>query len=340
MLAKWNQQLETEGRLSDATARDLDARWVWRVDPMARFQADIMLNESQLTGLLLARHAAAVLCDSAAAGAAPRLTLMDTEVSAMRLSQLHHTVSNLTIEWAEYVERGHPIAPVRSLLDQCFARFGALCLAPGTEDTLDDPLWTQPAAEGGSQLTFKAMRWFLSAFVVLRRHIALLETSVFPPPDAPIAAPVFHRPQLEASMDEFYLHQMHLRLPAGAKTQYMHDFPEMYSHVSQVAFFHKPDYERSARASLEDINARRAAPVDVLSLANQLFPAVPVRFEEDLLPHPPGEDGDEWYWLLVAGRIYLVPPDGPPLHDTDLLRMLEAYLASPEAGQTSGTAPI
>jgi hypothetical protein len=329
MLARWNQQLETEGRLPESTAADLRQLWLWRTDPMAKFTPDVMLNESHLAGLLLCRHMGAT---TAAAGTstAPRMTLMDTSVASMRLSQLQHTVSNLTLEWAEYVARGHPVAPLSSLVDQCATRFGALCLKAQPVEVLDEPLLTQPAVEGGTQMTCKAMRWFLSAFLILYRHLHLMAVAV-PAPASDKAPLLIHKPQMEASMDDFYLHQMHLRLPAAAKMQYQHEFPEMYNHVSQAAFFHNPDYQRSARASLEEINAGRATPVDVLSILLSLYPGVPIMYEEDVLPHPPGETGRSWYWLLVAGRIYLVPPTGPPLYDRDILRSLQAYLASPEA---------
>ncbi len=109
---------------------------------------------------------------------------------------------------------------------------------------------------------------------------------------------------MEASGDEFNLLCMHLSLPVAAKMNYKHDFPEMYNHVSQVVFFHNSEYQRVPRAKLEELST---APAEqVLPALMQMHPTITVKYEED--PIDLSVPGRDWWWLVVAGRVYLVDP--------------------------------
>lgn len=94
----------------------------------------------------------------------------------------------------------------------------------------------------------------------------------------------------------------------------------MYNHVSQVVYFHDSQYSRTARHPLEDIENAPAG--HVLPAIQQLFPSIPVRFEEDRFDPTKGEG---WYWLILAGRVYLVSPEPAVLHAENVLYLLHYY---------------
>jgi hypothetical protein len=76
----------------------------------------------------------------------------------------------------------------------------------------------------------------------------------------------------------------------------------MYNCVTQVVYFHYPDYRRRTQQGLEDVRGGRSL-VNCLSVALELEPDIPVCYEDDSLK--PG-----WNWMLVAGgRVYLVSPE-------------------------------
>jgi hypothetical protein len=63
--------------------------------------------------------------------------------------------------------------------------------------------------------------------------------------------------------------------------------------------------------------------VHVLPAVQELFPEIPLRFEEDKLD-PTKSQG--WYWLMLAGRIYLVTPEPKVLHSERISDMLKVYI--------------
>jgi hypothetical protein len=77
-----------------------------------------------------------------------------------------------------------------------------------------------------------------------------------------------------------------------------------------------------------------APPLHVLPALWQLYPEVRVRYEEENF-HLNG-DGT-WFWLVVAGRIYMVTGEGEVLHSEDVTALLRAYVeARPGPGAAVG----
>jgi len=95
----------------------------------------------------------------------------------------------------------------------------------------------------------------------------------------------------------------------------------MYNHVSQVVYFHNSRYSRTTRHPLADLP--NAPAVHVLPAIHELYPEIPIRYEEDRFdPNRP----DGWYWLLLAGRVYLVSPE-PRVHYSDnVADLLKLYI--------------
>ncbi len=97
--------------------------------------------------------------------------------------------------------------------------------------------------------------------------------------------------------------------------------PPRLTRPSQVVYFHNSQYTRIPRHPLADI--KNAPPVHVLPAVQELFPEIPLRFEEDGID-PTKDQG--WYWLMLAGRIYLVTPDPKVLHSDNVSDMLKVYI--------------
>lgn len=288
--------------------------WLWRTDPEEPYAPDILLNRCQLLGLLVCLYRG---MQGQQTGPSPdvssRLTLMSKPPGAMTLRELKDTMENLQVEWPAFLSRlpSNPNAQanleaVVGLLDQCLARFGALCLADGDEEIMDDPSSVEPckANPGRLQITRACIRRTVCTFMVFYRHLHLLAVAR-PAPNAPCDCGI-SKYHIEASSDDFNLLCMHISLPVAAKMNYKHDFPGMYNHVSQVVFFHNSEYQRVKRAALEDIAS--APPEHVLPALMQLYPEITVKYEEDHIDLSGATTGKDWWWLVVAGRIYLVDP--------------------------------
>lgn len=302
--------------------------WLWKTDPEEPYSPEVLLNRCQLLGFLVCLYKgmqqAGELAPDLTDKETARLTLMSKPVRSMSLRELKDTIENLQVEWPTFLKRlpTNPNAQanleaVVSLLDQCFARFGALCLAAGGESVMNDLGSVEPCGQSGLDLkiTRPCIRRTVCTFMVFYRHLHLLAvTKNLPDAWCDCGISKYH---VEASGDDFNMICMHLGLPVAAKMNYKHDFPEMYNHVSQVVFFHNSEYQRVPRVKLESMDT--APPEQILPALMQLYPTILVKYEEDhidlsadlsslsadLRADLPGR---EWWWLVVSGRIYLVDP--------------------------------
>jgi hypothetical protein len=215
------------------------------------------------------------------------------------------------------------VLQVLHLINLCAARFGALACTAGGDDLFDDPSETQPCRvrdhANKTVLTPAAMRRMVGALLIMYRHIHLLAVCERVRPQG-FLAPI-SKYHYEASTDLYNLLCMHISLPVGARLTYRHDFPGMYNHVSQVVYFHNSRYSRTTRHPLPDLP--NAPAVHVLPAIHELYPEIPIRYEEDRFdPNRP----DGWYWLLLAGRVYLVSPE-PRVHYSDnVADLLKLYI--------------
>ena len=329
--------------------------WLWKTDPEEPFSADVLMNRCQLLGFLvcLCRGMEAVEILDAdththAAARPERLSLTDRPVSAMTLRELRDAIENLQIEWPQFIGRlsDNPRAQqnldaVIRLIDQCFARFGALCLREWDDAVLDDLSSVEPVigSEGAPtrlRVTYACIRRMVCTFLVMYRHLHLLAVAQEVP--ACWADPGISKYHIEASNDDFNLLCMHLVLPVAAKLNYKHDFPGMYNHVSQVVFFHNSEYQRIPREALDALPT--AGPVHVLPALMQLYPSIGLRYEEDQMDlsdsaSAPGGGDTGWFWLVVAGRVYLVDPARRVWHSRDVTSLLGVYLRATTASRPS-----
>jgi hypothetical protein len=333
-LAAVNSRFESTGELPPS----IWTQWLWDSNAEEPFTPDVLLNRNQLLGILVCRYKHRHARDGgrSAGGGCGRLSLMDKEASAMSWRELKDTLSNVQIEWPEFMQRlgenrraGANLLSVKGLIDGCAARFGSLCERAWGVEVLDDPADAQPpppgaqgAPEGARVLTPSAMRRTTGTLLILYRHLHLLAVAQSPGPEtATTEVPEIMQHHYEASMSDFYLWYMHFQLPAAAKLNYKHDFPGMYNHVTQPVYFHNPGFERLPRRLLHDHDP---PAIHTLPSVCQLYPELTVRFEED--DFDPTKDSG-WYWLIVSGRVYLVGSGPRVFYSPDTRSMLCMYLA-------------
>ena len=212
------------------------------------------------------------------------------------------------------------------LVNECASRFGALAWTVAGLDVMDDPSETQPVQQQRGVgrddrmcLTPGGLRRMVGSLLIMYRHLHLLSVCVrVPRPEQPYD-PGLSKYHYEASQDDFNLLCMHISLPVAARLNYRHDFPGMFNHVSQVVYFHNSQYVREKRHPIEDIQTAPAA--HVLPAVRELYPEIRLRFEEDQFD--PTVPGKEWYWLLLAGRVYLVTPEPSVLYSDNICDLLK-----------------
>ena len=337
-LAPLNALLEKTGALPDPRAVSLE--WIWQSNPDESFEPSVLLNRSQLLGLLACRHAAAQ-SEAAAAGEAcddARMTLVAKHPRDMSLRELRDTLDNLLIEWPKFVERlqrnpraEENLRAVASLVDGCFARLGCLAQRPSDARVFDDAGSTEPYAGDLIRLSRPGLRRLLGSFLALYRHLDLFRRAKSAKkvlaerfPGRQPAECALRKHHVEASTDDFHALCMHMLLPVAAKLNYRQDFPGMYNHVSQVIYFHNSQYERTPRMDLDDI-LKTGDPMQAIPAICQIHPEIELAYEEDPidLSGPTGR----WRWLVVPRRVYLVGPDSSVYHSESALELLELYKA-------------
>jgi hypothetical protein len=328
-----NANLERDGVLANPGQLWVD--WVWKADPEEPFEPAILMNRSHLLGLLACRHMAGVMQSSQQPRQKPapdcgddRMTLLSKSPSDYTLRELRDTVDNLLIEWPQFVCRlgSNPraadnLAAVAELVDGCFARLGHLAQRPAGANLFDDAASTEPHGPESMRLSRPGLRRLLGSFMALYRHLDLLRRAERAP-DRPDAQCEIRKHHVEASNDDFHMLCMNLLLPAAAKLNYKQDFPGMYNHVSQVTYFHNPQYERTPRAELEEI-LRTGEPAQALPAISQIHPEIELAYEEDAvdLSGPTGK----WRWLVLPRRVYLVGPDSRVYHHDNVFHLLAVY---------------
>ena len=319
-MSRLSQAFEKEGTLPDSVWHD----WLWGTDPEEKFHVDVMFNRNQLLGLLICRFKQDQLEDGPALESGHRLCLMDKPVSTMNLRELKDTLSNLQVEWPTFLARlkENPraksnLVAIQSLLEQCAGRFGFMTENALPETVLNDPGETRPDKDTGlSCLSHACMRRVLGSLLILYLHMYLWAHSIDVPPVAhDCGVTKYHQ---EASMDQFHILYMHYQLPVAAKLNYKHDYPGMYNSVSQPVYYHDSQYQRVKRQELGD----GLEPIHLLPSLARLYPDIRIRFEED---HVDPSASRGWYWLLVAGRIYMVTPKPAVLYSDDLSSLIRIY---------------
>lgn len=182
----------------------------------------------------------------------------------------------------------------------------------------DDPgSIEQQQQDGRVKMNRICIRRLVNTFFVLYRHMhcwkARVEVQQLQDVDCGIK---LHH--ILAASDDFSKLSMHWDLMPAAKINYVHDFRGLFNCISQVIYFHNPQYERriQERKRIEDVS--RGAPgvemVQLLAPIMQLHPDILVEHEDSSLfadEQQKKEEGGrdkKWAWLVMGRTIYLCSP--------------------------------
>lgn len=93
------------------------------------------------------------------------------------------------------------------------------------------------------KLNYICIRRFVRVFFVLYQHMHLWnEREQVSDVDSSFDCGIL-LPHILAASDDFTTLSMHWDLMQAAKLNYVHDFRSMYNCISQVIYFHDPDYQ-------------------------------------------------------------------------------------------------
>lgn len=290
-MAELNRDIEAgRATLSEETWSE----WLWHSDPHAPLSPKF--NACHLLCLLIARFRAEFQPEDMSMrlhDALPSIVHGSKLASELSLRQMRDALEDLQLHWDLHT-RDWDKAIV--MLDALFARFGALNSRPQTHDDLASIEPETPMRMGNA-----AIRRFAVTFCVLYRHAHLEMTCEDHPGPTPpeMSIQSYH---VQAGLDSFYEHTMFADLPPAARLIYKQDFAGMYHCVTQVVYFHFPDYARKRQQSLDEIRAGNS-PLHGISVALQLHPDIPVVMEDEMRKVG-------WNWMLMSGgKIFLIAPD-------------------------------
>jgi hypothetical protein len=113
-----------------------------------------------------------------------------------------------------------------------------------------------------------------------------------------------------ASSDDFSKLSMQWDLMPAAKLNYMHDYKGLYNCVSQVIYFHNPEYERrpQERKRIEQVSkgSDGIEMVQLIPSIMQMHPDIVVENEETNIFMPSNKKcKNKWCWLFMGQTIYL-----------------------------------
>ena len=122
-----------------------------------------------------------------------------------------------------------------------------------------------------------------------------------------------------AASDDFSKLSMHWDLMPSAKLNYVHDFRGLFNCISQVIYFHNPQYERRVqeRKRIDEVSRGEGGidMVQVLAPIMQLHPEILVEHEDTSSYMFPGATTtasvakkQQWIWLVMGRIIYLCTP--------------------------------
>jgi len=305
-LATLNKGLESG---KDILTDEHWVRWLWKTNLQAPNSP--RFNENHLLGLLLTRHKAMTSKNLM------MIRLSDMSSSIMHSScvvrdltfkRFRNVLEDLQMHWAEYFN----LDKFQEIVEAMFVKFGEFNL---NEQEIDDEASFDP--QNPLRLNDSTLRRNLVLFCIMFRHIDLDARSQLisnsPPCDLDIQN--FH---VQAGKDSFNEHAMLSDVPLASKIQYQLDFTGMYHSISQVLYFHYPNYARKPQLTLEEIR-KGQSHLHCLSVAMQMYPHVQCIYEDEQVPAA-------WHWFLcTGGQIYLVSPEGNVLTSDNiwcLTRML------------------
>lgn len=119
-----------------------------------------------------------------------------------------------------------------------------------------------------------------------------------------------HAHHREASLDVYYEMSMISDLAPGFLVQYKCKFSHLFHSISQVVYFHFPQYRRRVQKSLEEIVGGKASAVNMLPLLQQVRPEIPILYEHTGACSESAHRGVSYAWVVLSGFVLMVAESG------------------------------
>lgn len=253
--------------------------------------------------------------------------LYEKPISALSCREFRDTLEAMQLHTKKIVKQDG-VERTRYALFRLFIRLGVLAGHAMTEDVMDDQYCvTNIPCDNPTVtlfiLTCKALRTHVDMFFVLFRILEIASNATrvtVCSHDNGVAVmesgdccrvgqcyvdcieemlKPFH---IEASLDMFNVMQQLFFLAPAQRLVYKHNFSGMYNDISQVVYFHYPDYVRSPQMDVTEIGKYA---MNSLPCIGCIVPQLRVLYDDEngmpLGNVPPSE----WFWLVSLGTVYL-----------------------------------
>lgn len=307
-----------EARLRESVlSLELWEQWLWELDPNEAISADSLLNKMHLLGFLISRHKARFNYEaSKITPGIKNIVHRDISIHKLTPRQLRDVVEDLQMHWQMYINDDFEV--LMDIVEACFVRFGEINT---TRCVLFDDIASEDPLVPG-QMTATAIRRFVTVFYMFYRHLHVYDSFFLCDKEAKaqfVDTCMLYSHHVEASLEVHYQHQMHATLPPASRLVYRQDFSGFYHCISQVVYFHYPNYERKPQIALDQLNTGDNALCTLAPLM-QIFPELELKYEDDVIV------GGKWAWFLVGQRLFLMGCDKEFYYSENIMDMVALYL--------------
>jgi hypothetical protein len=293
--------------------------WLWELDPAEPTSVNCMLNKMHLVGLIIARYRA--LREPSLTNVVlslPHVVHARARVAVLTPRQLKDVVEDIQMRWTQLIEDPELEDKLVDTVDACMTRFGEFNLRPFAYDDVNMVESEQRADRMGHTV----IRRFASIFLILYRHLHMLHSCRRVESGDTSCVETVQDFHVQASMEAFYRHSMHMDLPPAARLLYREEFAGFYNCISQVIYLHFPEYQRKTQMSLEKIRAGTEPALYSLSPLMEMYPEINLCQEDELWKK------NAWNWVVMGTRVYLVNPDKEIFYSKNLLLLLSHFCSA------------
>jgi len=275
------------------------------------------------------------------------LEILDTPIDMMSWKEYQLTLQNVQLNWTKFAINpccaNHPL---QLLITKLFSRLGFFLSYTFSEDDegcpLDDlqactrcPDYENRLRLCDQQIAYcSCLFWSICYSSWLQENAALTQIPEEKRVDIEEAikdkTAVYHH-HIEAGNDFYFTATMYDDIMIGSLLQYMHRFAGMFHSVSQVAYFHNPEYQRRRPPEgVEDLLRERPA-IDKVPTLQQIYPDIELFHESTSWDQLPKEE-KRWLWVHTPGLVFLVKNGSNGSRDIlwnpDPYELLKIYILS------------
>ena len=309
--------LEHSEPVSIDACQDLMLKWVQTTNRSAPVST-AGLNDAHVLGMGIACVCCASLHDkniewqSELANVSDKILVPEIPLQQMSWTHINHLLTGLQIEFnglfIVHEEQYVALVDMVTVLLMCMARLGFL-LTHAWKPANDEPVLedmentVDVCTDGWRQIALPSIVQTMDAVHALYAGTTIL-VHANPLTKVYDAQPLhdYHR---EASLDTFYEISQIVDAPWGAVTQYAHNFVHLFHSVSQVVYYHYPNYNRRRQKPLADLDCDAPDNVHLLPQLLEQEPAIEVTFEHTGLGVLQHHAGAAWRWVVVGAHVLL-----------------------------------